>query len=180
MGPLATLKQRDRYEGMLAQARQQGAKVDNRRRPAGRPQPRLVRRTHGADRCDARHGHHQRGAVRPGGADLPREGFRRGARRSPTARAMASAPISIRSTWTRAFRAVNEIEIRHPLGQRAACSTMTRCPSAAASSPAPAVNWGRKGCSQFQNTKFVMIDPKASNQDFWWYPYKKEEAFAGS
>jgi betaine-aldehyde dehydrogenase len=36
---------------------------------------------------------------------------------------------------------------------------------------------GPEGLQQFQNTKFVMIDPKASNQDFWWFPYKSEEAF---
>ena len=32
---------------------------------------------------------------------------------------------------------------------------------------------GPEGLAQFQNTKFVMIDPKASNQDFWWFPYAK-------
>ena len=36
---------------------------------------------------------------------------------------------------------------------------------------------GPEGLAQFQNTKFVMIDPKASNQDFWWFPYKNEEMF---
>jgi betaine-aldehyde dehydrogenase len=36
---------------------------------------------------------------------------------------------------------------------------------------------GPEGLNQFQNTKFVMIDPQASNQDFWWFPYAKEEAF---
>jgi acyl-CoA reductase-like NAD-dependent aldehyde dehydrogenase len=38
---------------------------------------------------------------------------------------------------------------------------------------------GPEGLQQFQNTKFVMIDPQASNQDFWWFPYQKEESFPG-
>jgi acyl-CoA reductase-like NAD-dependent aldehyde dehydrogenase len=38
---------------------------------------------------------------------------------------------------------------------------------------------GPEGLQQFQNTKFVMIDPKASNQDFWWFPYAREESFKG-
>ncbi|WP_373503600.1 aldehyde dehydrogenase, partial [Aestuariivirga sp.] len=36
---------------------------------------------------------------------------------------------------------------------------------------------GSEGLAQFQNTKFVMIDPKASNQDFWWFPYADAESF---
>jgi betaine-aldehyde dehydrogenase len=36
---------------------------------------------------------------------------------------------------------------------------------------------GPEGLAQFQNTKFVMIDPKASNQDFWWFPYSDAESF---
>jgi betaine-aldehyde dehydrogenase len=36
---------------------------------------------------------------------------------------------------------------------------------------------GPEDLRQFQNSKFVMIDPQASNQDFWWFPYKSEEAF---
>ena len=39
---------------------------------------------------------------------------------------------------------------------------------------------GPEGLAQFQNTKFVMIDPKADNQDFWWFPYAKEESFKGA
>jgi acyl-CoA reductase-like NAD-dependent aldehyde dehydrogenase len=38
---------------------------------------------------------------------------------------------------------------------------------------------GPEGLAQFQNTKFVMIDPQASRQDFWWFPYAKAESFGG-
>lgn len=35
---------------------------------------------------------------------------------------------------------------------------------------------GAEGLETFRHTKFVMIDPGAEAQDFWWFPYKDEEA----
>ena len=35
---------------------------------------------------------------------------------------------------------------------------------------------GAEGLETFRHTKFVMIDPGANAQDFWWFPYKDEEA----
>ena len=57
---------------------------------------------------------------------------------------------------------------------------MTHCPLAGASCRATGGNWGRRGLRQFQNTKFVMIDPGASKQDFWWFPYPREESYPGT
>lgn len=39
---------------------------------------------------------------------------------------------------------------------------------------------GPEGLENFRQTKLVMIDPDCSIQDFWWFPYKDEEAFAGN
>ncbi len=39
---------------------------------------------------------------------------------------------------------------------------------------------GPEGLNQFQNTKFVMIDPAAESQDFWWFPYPREESYPGT
>ncbi|MBV1837921.1 aldehyde dehydrogenase [Acetobacter estunensis] len=36
---------------------------------------------------------------------------------------------------------------------------------------------GTEGLDTFQHTKLVMIDPEASDQDFWWFPYKSAECF---
>ena len=36
---------------------------------------------------------------------------------------------------------------------------------------------GSEGLETFRHTKFVMIDPAADAQDFWWFPYKDEESF---
>lgn len=35
---------------------------------------------------------------------------------------------------------------------------------------------GAEGLETFRHTKFVMMDPEAAEQDFWWFPYKDEEA----
>ncbi len=39
---------------------------------------------------------------------------------------------------------------------------------------------GAEGLDTFRHTKLAMIDPGANDQDFWWFPYKDEEAFPGS
>ena len=38
---------------------------------------------------------------------------------------------------------------------------------------------GAEGLDQFRHTKLVMIDPTASEQDFWWFPYADEESYPG-
>lgn len=35
---------------------------------------------------------------------------------------------------------------------------------------------GAEGLDIFRHTKFIMIDPTASEQDFWWFPYADDEA----
>jgi betaine-aldehyde dehydrogenase len=35
---------------------------------------------------------------------------------------------------------------------------------------------GAEGLDIFRHTKFIMIDPTASAQDFWWFPYADDEA----
>lgn len=36
---------------------------------------------------------------------------------------------------------------------------------------------GAEGLDTFRHTKFVMIDPAAETQDFWWFPYADDEAY---
>ncbi|MCP4984327.1 MAG: aldehyde dehydrogenase [Gammaproteobacteria bacterium] len=36
---------------------------------------------------------------------------------------------------------------------------------------------GAEGLDTFRHTKLAMIDPAQNDQDFWWFPYKDEEAF---
>jgi acyl-CoA reductase-like NAD-dependent aldehyde dehydrogenase len=36
---------------------------------------------------------------------------------------------------------------------------------------------GAEGLDSFRHTKLAMIDPQAAPHDFWWFPYRDEEAF---
>ena len=38
---------------------------------------------------------------------------------------------------------------------------------------------GAEGLDQFRHTKLAMIDPNCNPQDFWWFPYADEEAYPG-
>lgn len=38
---------------------------------------------------------------------------------------------------------------------------------------------GAEGLDQFRHTKLVMVDARASQQDFWWFPYGDDEAYPG-
>jgi len=37
---------------------------------------------------------------------------------------------------------------------------------------------GTEGLDTFRHTKLVMVDPLASEQDFWWFPYPDDEAWS--
>jgi acyl-CoA reductase-like NAD-dependent aldehyde dehydrogenase len=37
---------------------------------------------------------------------------------------------------------------------------------------------GAEGLDTFRHTKLAMIDPQAAAHDFWWFPYKDDEAYA--
>jgi acyl-CoA reductase-like NAD-dependent aldehyde dehydrogenase len=39
---------------------------------------------------------------------------------------------------------------------------------------------GAEGLDQFRHTKLVMVDPGASHQDFWWFPYADDECHPGN
>jgi acyl-CoA reductase-like NAD-dependent aldehyde dehydrogenase len=39
---------------------------------------------------------------------------------------------------------------------------------------------GAEGLDTFRHTKLAMIDPAAGAHDFWWFPYKDKESFPGS
>ncbi|TDQ82449.1 betaine-aldehyde dehydrogenase [Dongia mobilis] len=177
MGPLATLKQRDRFEGMLAKARQQGAKfATGGGRPQGLNRGWFVEPTVLTE-------------VTPDMEILNEEPFGPVA---PVCRVRdfdQAIELANRSRYglganlytldmDEAFRAVSEVEsgilwINAPLLDNDALPFGGRKLSGTGRQLGP------EGLNQFQNTKFVMIDPKASNQDFWWFPYQDSEAYRG-
>ena len=175
MGPLATRKQRERFEGLMANARKEGAKtVVGGGRPANLNRGWFVEPTILTE-------------VTPDMEILNEEPFGPVAPICRVKNFDEAITLANRSRYglganlytldmDEAFRAVNEIEsgilwINAPLLDNDALPFGGRKLSGTGRQLGP------EGLAQFQNTKFVMIDPKASNQDFWWFPYKSEEAF---
>lgn len=175
MGPMATRGQRDRFEAMIGRARQQGAKVlTGGGRPAELNRGWFVEPTVLTN-------------VTPDMEILNEESF------GPVAslcrvgsfdEAMALANQSRFGLGANLYsldldetmRAVREIQsgilwINAPLLDNDALPFGGRKLSGVGRQLGP------EGLSQFQNTKFVMIDPKASAQDFWWFPYADAESY---
>ncbi|MFT3987873.1 aldehyde dehydrogenase family protein [Aestuariivirga sp.] len=175
MGPMATRKQRERFEAMIATARKQGAKVKaGGGRPASLNRGWFVEPTVLTD-------------VTPDMEILNEEPFGPVA---PICRVKSfdeAVELANRSRFglggnlysrdsTEIFRAVREIEsgilwINAPLLDNDALAFGGRKLSGTGRQLGP------EGLAQFQNTKFVMIDPDASNQDFWWFPYPDAESY---
>lgn len=175
LGPMATSRQRERFEGLVARARKAGAElVTGGGRPAEMKKGWFVEPTVLV-------------GVTPDMEILNEEPF------GPV------APICKVSSFDEAvmlanqsrfglganlysldmdetFRAVREIEsgilwINAPLLDNDAL------PFGGRKLTGSGRQLGPEGLAQFQNSKFVMIDPKAEHQDFWWFPYAKAEEF---
>jgi acyl-CoA reductase-like NAD-dependent aldehyde dehydrogenase len=177
LGPMATRRQRERFEGLIANARKQGAKVKTGGgRPAGLNRGWFVEPTVLTD-------------VTPDMEIVNEELFGPVA---PIVRVRSfdeAVTLANRSRFglggnlcsldsDEIFRAVREIQsgilwINAPLLDNGALPFGGRKLSGTGRQLGP------EGLAQFQNTKFVMIDPKASNQDFWWFPYPNEESYPG-
>jgi acyl-CoA reductase-like NAD-dependent aldehyde dehydrogenase len=175
MGPMATRRQRERFEAMIARARQQGAKVKTGGgRPANLNRGWFVEPTVLTD-------------VTPDMEIINEEPFGPVA---PICRVKSfdeAIELANRSRFglggnlysldsNEIFRAVREIEsgilwINAPLLDNDALPFGGRKLSGTGRQLGP------EGLAQFQNTKFVMIDPQASNQDFWWFPYPDAESY---
>jgi acyl-CoA reductase-like NAD-dependent aldehyde dehydrogenase len=175
MGPLATQRQRERFEGLLARARDQGARTAT-----------------GGDRPPEQN----RGwfveptvltGVTPDMEILNEEPFGPVAPICKVSSFDEAITLANRSRFglganlysldmDETFRAVREIEsgllwINAPLLDNDALPFGGRKLSGTGRQLGP------EGLVQFQNTKLVMIDPTASNQDFWWFPYSDAESF---
>jgi betaine-aldehyde dehydrogenase len=175
MGPMATLKQRDRFEDLISKARQQGARVaTGGGRPAELNKGWFVEPTVLTD-------------VEPGADILAEESFGPVAPICKVSSFDEAVELANRSEFglganlytldtDETFRAVREIQsgilwINAPLLDNDAL------PFGGQKLSGTGRQLGPEGLSQFQNTKFVMIDPKASNQDFWWFPYSEAESY---
>lgn len=175
MGPLATLRQRDHFEGLISRARLQGAKfATGGGRPAGHNRGWFVEPTvlTGVTPDMDIVNEEPFGPVAP---IVKVSSFDEAIRLANRSRYGLGANLYSKD-MDEAFRAVREIEsgilwINAPLLDNDALPFGGRKLSGTGRQLGP------EGLAQFQNTKFVMIDPTASNQDFWWFPYPDAESF---
>jgi acyl-CoA reductase-like NAD-dependent aldehyde dehydrogenase len=175
IGPMVTEKERARYERILARAREQGATVrTGGGRPAGFNRGWFVEPTVLTD-------------VTPDMDIVNDESFGPVAPICRVSSMDEAITLANRSRYAlganiytgsldEAMRAVNEIEagmvwVNAPLLDNAAGPFGGRKQSGTGR------QLGSEGLDQFRHTKLAMIDPKASAQDFWWFPYSNAEAF---
>ena len=175
IGPMVTEKERARFERILVRAREQGAKVRiGGGRPAGFNRGWFVEPTVLTD-------------VTPDMEIINDESFGPVAPICRVSSIDDAIVLANRSKYglganiftgslDEAMRAVNEIEagmvwVNAPLLDNAAGPFGGRKLSGTGR------QLGSEGLDQFRHTKFAMIDPKASAQDFWWFPYSQAEAF---
>ncbi len=176
IGPMVTEKERARYERILARAREQGATArTGGGRPAGFNRGWFVEPTVLTD-------------VAPGMEIVSDESFGPVAPICRVSSLDEAIELANRSRYglganiytgslDEAMRAVNEIEagmvwVNAPLLDNAAGPFGGRKMSGTGR------QLGSEGLDQFRHTKLAMIDSKASAQDFWWFPYANNEAFA--
>lgn len=175
VGPMATRRQRDRFEALMANARRQGAKVVT---GGGRP-------------AELNKGWFVEPSVLTGVTPemdlLKEESFGPVAPICRVSSFDEAIELANRSEFglganlytldtNETFRAVREIQsgilwINAPLLDNDAL------PFGGRKLSGNGRQLGPEGLNQFQNTKFVMIDPAAEKQDFWWFPYPREESY---
>lgn len=175
IGPMATQRQRDRFEALLSRARGEGAKVvTGGGRPAGLNHGWFVEPTVLTD-------------VSPDSELLNNESFGPVA---PICRVKSfdeALELANRSEFglgatlysrdmNEMMRAVNEVE-SGILWINAPVLDNDALPFGGRKLSGTGRQLGPEGLAQFQTSKFVMIDPAAEAQDFWWFPYHDAEAY---
>jgi betaine-aldehyde dehydrogenase len=175
MGPMVTHKERDRYEGVLQRAIEQGAKVAC---GGGRParfntgwfvEPTVLTEvTPEMDIMNAESFGPSAPICRVSGLDEAIELANR------SNYGLGSNIYT--SDLNEAMRAVNELEtgmvwVNAPLLDNDAG------PFGGRKMTGMGRQLGAEGLETFRHTKFAMIDPGAKAQDFWWFPYKDAEAY---
>jgi betaine-aldehyde dehydrogenase len=175
MGPMASLAQRERYERIVARSRAQGGNV---RIGGGRPNG--LSKGYFVDATvitDVQHNHEivndeTFGPVLP---IVQVSNFDEAIELANRSRyALGSTVYTL--DLTESLRAVSEIEagmvwVNAPLLDNDAGPVGGRTQSGMGR------QLGAEGLDSFRHTKLAMIDPQAAPHDFWWFPYRDEEAF---
>lgn len=177
MGPMVAEKERERYEGVLKRAIEQGATVvHGGGRPAGHNRGWFVEPTVLVD-CHQEMDIFNQESFGPVAPICRVKSFEQALELANKSDYGLGANIYTRDL-REAIRAVEAFEagmvwVNAPLldndaGPFGGCkmSGMGR-------------ELGPEGLESFRHTKLAMIDPDCSSQDFWWFPYDDAEAYSG-
>ena len=174
MGPLATRRDRERYEDVLSRAVAQGAKVAcGGGRPAAANTGWFVDATVLTD-CTPDMDILNQESFGPVAPICRVDSLDEALEHANRSRFGLGANIYT-NDLKEAMRAVNEFEcgmvwVNAPLLDNEAVAFGGRKMSGTGR------ELGIEGLEQFRHTKMVMMDPNSEAQDFWWFPYKDEEA----
>lgn len=175
MGPLASRAQRDRYEMIIARARGQGGNIRvGGGRPAGLNRGYFVDATVITE-VDRDHDIVNDETFGPVIPVVKVKDFDEAIELSNRSRYALGATIYTLNLQE-SMRAVSELEagmvwVNAPLLDNDAGPFGGRKQSGIGR------QLGAEGIDTFRHTKFSMIDPAAEAHDFWWFPYKDEEAY---
>jgi betaine-aldehyde dehydrogenase len=178
MGPMAAQRERDRYEGLLARAMDEGATVAV---GGGRPD--------GFNRgyfCDATIltdctpdmeilNTESFGPVMP----VCRVSSFDEALQHANNSKYALGSFIFTNDLAESMRAINELEAGMTWINSSALLDNDAGPFGGRKMSGTGRQLGAEGLDQFRHTKFSMIDHENKPADFWWYPYKDEEAYKG-
>jgi acyl-CoA reductase-like NAD-dependent aldehyde dehydrogenase len=175
MGPMASHAQRERYERIIARSRTQGGKVRiGGGRPAGLGKGFFVDATVITD-VGSDHEIVNEETFGPVLPIVKVSHFDEAIELANRSRyALGSTVYTL--DLTESMRAVHEIEagmvwVNAPLLDNDAGPFGGRKQSGMGR------QLGAEGLDSFRHTKLAMIDPRAAPHDFWWFPYRDEEAF---
>lgn len=178
MGPMVSSRERDRYEGVLRRAIEQGAKVvTGGGRPAGSNVGWFVEATVLTE-CTPEMDILNNESFGPVAPICRVRDLDEAIELANRSRFGLGATIYT-ADLKESMRAVNELEagmvwVNAPLLDNDAGPFGGRKMSGTGR------QLGAEGLDQFRHTKLVMIDPNCNSQDFWWFPYADEEAFPGT
>jgi acyl-CoA reductase-like NAD-dependent aldehyde dehydrogenase len=178
MGPLAAQRERDRYEGLLARAIDEGAKV-----VVGGGRPKGFNKGYF---CDAT----VLTGCTPDMEIMNTESFGPVLPICPVKDFDEAIALANRSKYAlgsfiytsdlaETMRAIEEIEAGMTWVNSSSLLDNDAGPFGGRKMSGTGRQLGSEGLDQFRHSKFSMIDHECEVADYWWYPYKDDEAFPG-
>lgn len=178
MGPMVAQKERDRYEGVLARAREQGAEVVS---GGGRPlefnrgwfvEPTVLKN------CSADMDIFNNESFGPVAPICKVKSFDEALERANNSDYGLGACLYTKDLQetTRAAEDLDGgmVRVNAPLLDNDAG------PFGGTKMSGMGRQLGPEGLETFRKTKFVWVDPNCGTQDFWWFPYSDEESYPGN